>query len=193
MTEKSTRDNIVEAAHQLFYEKGFDHTSFADIADAVNISRGNFYYHFKTKDDILDAVIDARLAATRAMIAAWEAESPDPAGRIRSYIRILITNWDKIRCFGCPVGTLSSELAKLDHGAQHAAVSIFTVFRDWLSEQFRGLGRSDDADDLAMQVIAFSQGVATLAGAFKDEAFMRREVERMCAWLDDIAAEAERT
>ncbi|MDD9913854.1 MAG: helix-turn-helix domain containing protein, partial [Rhodospirillaceae bacterium] len=37
----------------LFYRHGFDHTSFADIAEAVQISRGNFYYHFRTKDDIL--------------------------------------------------------------------------------------------------------------------------------------------
>ena len=60
-----TRDQIVDAADQLFYQQGFEHTSFADIANAVNISRGNFYYHFKTKDDILDAVIDLRLANTQ--------------------------------------------------------------------------------------------------------------------------------
>ena len=43
----STREQIVLAADQLFYEQGFEHTSFADIADAVKLSRGNFYYHFK--------------------------------------------------------------------------------------------------------------------------------------------------
>jgi len=44
-------------ADRLFYEQGFEHTSFANIADAVNISHGNVYHHFKSKDDILDAVI----------------------------------------------------------------------------------------------------------------------------------------
>ena len=38
-----TREHIVRAADELFYQQGFDHTSFADIAKAVNISRGNFY------------------------------------------------------------------------------------------------------------------------------------------------------
>ena len=58
-----TRDSIVQAADALFYERGFEHTSFADIADAVRISRGNFYYHCKTKDEILtaaDEVEDAK-------------------------------------------------------------------------------------------------------------------------------------
>ncbi|HEY7886322.1 MAG TPA: helix-turn-helix domain-containing protein, partial [Cellvibrionaceae bacterium] len=61
MSEITMGEKIVAAADRLFYERGFDATSFADIAEAVQISRGNFYYHFKTKDDILDAVIARRL------------------------------------------------------------------------------------------------------------------------------------
>ncbi|HJT14208.1 MAG TPA: TetR/AcrR family transcriptional regulator, partial [Dongiaceae bacterium] len=44
MTDKTTRDHIVEAADHLFYRQGYEHTSFSDIADDVQISRGNFYY-----------------------------------------------------------------------------------------------------------------------------------------------------
>ena len=71
MSGRATRDQIVEAADRLFYRQGYEHTSFSDIADVVRISRGNFYYHFKTKDEILDAVIEARLADTRAMLDQW--------------------------------------------------------------------------------------------------------------------------
>ena len=92
MSDKTTRDHIVEAADQLFYRQGYEHTSFSDIADAVQISRGNFYYHFKTKDEILDAVIDARLADTRKMLEQWDLEGKQPADRIRSFIHILIAN-----------------------------------------------------------------------------------------------------
>ena len=62
----------------LFYQHGFDHTSFADIAGKVGISRGNFYYHFKTKDEILDAVINRRLTNTEQMLDHWEATGEDP-------------------------------------------------------------------------------------------------------------------
>ena len=103
----------------------------------------NFYYHFKTKDEILGAVIDRRLAATRAMLQTWQADEPDPRARIMRFVRILIDNRPAIMAWGCPVGTLSSELAKLGHGAHGRAAEIFGLFRDWLARQFAALGGAD--------------------------------------------------
>lgn len=185
MARSTTRTRIVEKADALFYEAGFEATSFADIAGAVGISRGNFYHHFKSKDDILEAVISRRLAATRAMLDTWDAAAT-PNDRILSFIRILITNQTKIMAFGCPVGTLTSELAKLDHIAEARAVQIFTLFRDWLADQFRALGHRDNADALALHVLARSQGVAVMASALKDETFVRAEVAALEAWLDQL-------
>ncbi|WP_265517039.1 TetR/AcrR family transcriptional regulator [Nitratireductor luteus] len=184
MSAEKTRRQIVEAADHLFYRQGYEHTSFADVADVVRISRGNFYYHFKTKDQILDAVVALRLANTQEMLDRWEAEGGSPAERIRSFIRILIANRAKIMAYGCPVGTLCAELAKLDHVAQDGATTIFTLFRDWLRRQFVLLGLKAEADALAMHILARSQGVASLANAFHDEAFIRQEVDQMYAWLE---------
>jgi AcrR family transcriptional regulator len=183
MGNKTTRDRIVDAADRLFYRQGYEHTSFSDIADAVRISRGNFYYHFKSKDEILDAVITARLTRTGEMLERWEADGKTPEDRIRSFIRILIANWDDIRLYGCPVGTLSTELAKLNHVAQDEANRLFTLFRTWLRRQFTLLGRDADADALAMHLLARSQGVAMLANAFRDERFVQQEVDQMCDWV----------
>lgn len=184
MSKATTREQIVEAANQLFYHQGYEHTSFSDIASAVKISRGNFYYHFKTKDEILDAVIEHRLGNTRKMLDQWEVDGVTPADRIKCFIKILITNQSKIMSYGCPVGTLTSELAKLGHPAQSNASKLFTLFKGWLAEQFASLGRKTDADQLAMHLLARSQGVATLANAFHDETFVTEEVEKMCDWLD---------
>ena len=183
MNDKTTRDQIVEAADQLFYRQGYEHTSFSNIADAVRISRGNFYYHFKTKDEILDAVIETRLANTRTMLDRWEIDASGPEDRIRSFIHILIANRADIKRYGCPVGTLCSELAKLGHAAQAEANQLFTLFRTWLRRQFTLIGREADADALAMHLLARSQGVATLANAFHDEKFIKQEVKEMCEWL----------
>lgn len=184
MSGKGTRDHIVEAADQLFYENGYEHTSFANIAAAVQISRGNFYYHFRTKDEILHAVIDLRLSNTRKMLDQWEADNKAPVDRIRSFIQILVMNRAKIMQFGCPVGTLCNELTKLDHVARTEVSKIFTLFRDWLGRQFTLLGRAADADTLAMHVLARSQGVAALANAFRDEDFIQQEVRQMYDWLN---------
>jgi len=184
----ATRDAIVAVADRLFYEQGFAHTSFSHIADAVGISRGNFYYHFRTKDEILEAVIASRMQATHDMIAAWEARDGSPAGRILCYIRIVVGNRGKIMRHGCPVGTLTGELAKLGHPSRPGASAIFGVFRGWLSRQFTLLGHARNADALAMHVLAFSQGVAVMDNAFRDRAFVEREVERMTRWLADVVA-----
>ena len=181
--DRTTRDRIVEAADDLFYRQGYEHTSFANIADQVRISRGNFYHHFKTKDEILDAVIDRRLADSRDILAQWETEGETPADRIRCFIQIMIMNQADIARFGCPLGTLSTELAKLNHASQAEANALFTLFRTWLREQFVQIGREADADTLAMHLLARSQGVATLASAFRDEDFIVREVEQMDDWL----------
>ncbi len=184
MSATQTRDTIVEAAGRLFYEQGFEATSFADIAKAVGLSRGNFYYHFKTKDDILNAVIALRLTNTQTMLDAWEETDTSPVDRIRSFIDILITNQAKIMAHGCPVGTLCGELAKLEHVARDNAAALFSLFRNWLARQFAALGREADADELALHILMRSQGVASLATAFHDREFIRREVRDMNDWLE---------
>jgi TetR/AcrR family transcriptional regulator, transcriptional repressor for nem operon len=183
MSDKTTREQIVEAADRLFYRRGYEHTSFADIAAAVQISRGNFYHHFRSKDEILEAVIAARLDATREMLARWEAAGEQPADRIRSFIQILLVNGAKIQRYGCPVGTLCTELAKLSHPSRGEANRLFELFRAWLSAQFSLLGREADADRLAMHLLARTQGIATLSNAFHDPKFVEHEVELMCEWL----------
>ena len=184
MGNLQTKDRIVEAADRLFYEQGFEHTSFTQIAEAVGISRGNFYYHYKTKDEILDDVIALRMHRTNSMLESWEREGAAPAERIQSFINILIMNRAKIKKYGCPVGTLCTELVKLEHPAKSDANKLFSLFRTWLKRQFEQLGYRAEADSLAMHLLALSQGVATLASAFHDEKFIKSEVERLYLWLD---------
>ena len=193
MDERSTRERIIDAADQLFYQRGFERTSFAEIADLVQISRGNFYHHFKSKDEILDAVIAQRLAQTRAMLDAWSANGRNPAERIRCFIKILIRNFADIEHYGCPVGTLNNELAKLQHAAKDEARALFTAFREWLCEQFEEMGCGDASDALAMHLLGRVQGVSTLANAFQDEAFVVSEVQQMCEWVDGLARAKRRT
>jgi AcrR family transcriptional regulator len=189
----ATRQQIVEAADDLFYRQGFEHTSFADIAKVVKISRGNFYHHFKTKDDILDAVIKVRLDKTQRILADWEEEGATPEDRIKSYIKILLMNWSMIKDYGCPVGTLCTELAKLSHTSRDKANKVFTLFRVWLKNQFSQLGHTQDADALAMHVLSWSQGVATLGNAFDDFNYVKQEVDKMCDWLDALSVKTKQT
>lgn len=184
MNKNLTREKIINAADILFYQQGFEHTSFSQIATQVKISRGNFYYHFKTKDGILSAVIEQRLKNTSTMLTQWQIKNNNPADRIRSFINILMLNKNKIEKFGCPVGTLSSELIKLNHSAKEDAKEIFTLFRNWLKQQFTELNHHQNADMLAMHLLARSQGIATLASAFNDKDYIKQEVDGLNTWLN---------
>ncbi|WP_299599862.1 TetR/AcrR family transcriptional regulator [uncultured Tateyamaria sp.] len=187
MAASATREKIVTAADRLFYERGFEATSFAGVAELVGISRGNFYYHFRTKDEILDAVIERRIKDRHEMLEGWVDSNQTPKQCIASFIGILVMNNTKIRSFGCPVGTLFSELAKLDHPGGSGARELFDLFRIWLRRRFEEMGRGQDADALAMHILARSQGAATLANAYPDEPFLETEVAQMLAWLDAVA------
>ena len=55
---KERRNEILDVAERLFCEKGFDNTSTNDILAEIGIARGTLYYHFKSKEDILDAMIE---------------------------------------------------------------------------------------------------------------------------------------
>ena len=52
------KNEILDVAERLFVTKGFDHTSTNDILHEIGIARGTLYYHFKSKEDILDAMIE---------------------------------------------------------------------------------------------------------------------------------------
>jgi AcrR family transcriptional regulator len=151
----------------------------------VGIARGNFYFHFKSKDDILNAVIQRRLSNVQSIIDNWDVESKTPEERIRRLIKNLVDTSAQIKRYGCPVGTLCSELAKLGHPSRGEANKLFTLFRTWLHKQFVLLGREQDADDLAVHVLVLSQGVSTLASAFRDEEILVREAVRIDDWLQE--------
>ena len=181
---KALRERVVAAADELFYRQGYENTSFSDIADAVGISRGNFYYHFKSKDEILNAVIDTRVSGIDAMLNEWDKEFTDPKQRLHHYIDMQLRNQENISSHGCPVGSLCTELAKTDHSMLNDANKMFTVFRDWLITQLKLLGIKKNVKQVAMHLLARGQGIATVTNAFEDKEFLQLEVKQLKQWLD---------
>ena len=61
------KEEILDVAEKLFGTKGFDHTSTNDILEGVGIARGTLYYHFRSKEEILDAVIERLTKAVMSL------------------------------------------------------------------------------------------------------------------------------
>jgi AcrR family transcriptional regulator len=71
------KKEILDAAEKLFADKGYEAATVNDILDAVKIAKGTFYYYFKSKEDVLDALIEKRISEGAAK-AEEIAASPLP-------------------------------------------------------------------------------------------------------------------
>jgi AcrR family transcriptional regulator len=84
--EVDTRTRIQRTALDLFTERGYEATSLREIAEALGVTKAALYYHFKTKEEILDSLILDRLAKIEELIA-WAAEQPRSAELRREFVR----------------------------------------------------------------------------------------------------------
>ena len=109
-----------------------------------------------------------------------------PRGRLKALFAALTEQTGLIARYGCPQGSLCTELDKLPGGPGLAA-DLMRVPLDWAERQFSALGRAD-ARDLAVEVIARYQGAALLASTLRDPDLIDRESVRVAAWLDTISA-----
>ena len=182
----SKQGKIVEAANLLFYQQGYDHTSFSQIAQAAEIPRGNFYYYFKTKDDILQAVVEYRLESIENNIRLWTKELSEPLPRLKRFVQMVRNSADDVVRYGCPIGSLGTELGKSYPELQEKALRMFDLFRDWLKPEFAKLGYADLADQYTLHLISRMQGIVTMAHLYGDQAFLLREADLLDAWLDSL-------
>lgn len=180
------RQRIVDAANRLFYQRGYNQTSFSDVAAASGVPKGNFYYYFKSKDDLLTAVIEDRMARIRAMLTEWDQQLPDPKARLKRYAMVLLHEADDVTRYGCPMGSLNVELGKTQLQLQSQAARMFAIFRDWLEHQFVALGKDAESGNLALHLLALNQGAALISNAFPSPGFLRTEVERIQGWIESL-------
>ena len=180
------RQQIVSAANRLFYEQGYNHTSFSEIAEAAAVPRGNFYYYFKSKDDILNAVIDARLLRMRAMLEQWEQQYPEPKRRLKRFVDMLFNEEKNIIRFGCPMGTLNAELGKTQAELQARAIEMFDLMLDWMKAQFLALGHGNKSRAQALHLLAAAQGISIIAHVYADVKFLNRDAAQLKEWIDSL-------
>lgn len=81
-----TRNQLLDAAEKVFFDKGFGQTSLMDIAEAAGLSRGAIYWHFKNKSDLFEAMTDRiRLPLEILTDACADKDEPNPLGKLRDF------------------------------------------------------------------------------------------------------------
>lgn len=188
---QQVRQLVVKAADQLFYQKGYNLTSFSDIASASNVPRGNLNYYFKTKDDVLVAVIQYRVTEMRQMLDSWEKKYKTPLARLQRYAQIVSNVKNEVTLYGCPMGTLNLELGKAQQNLQKISVEQFDVFELWIKKQFKLMGCAKKATELTLHLMVWTQGISTMAYIHRDSKLINKEVKAILVWLATCNADID--
>jgi TetR/AcrR family transcriptional repressor of nem operon len=160
----STRDRLLSAAMRLFWEKGYNTTSVADIVREAGAHSGSLYHFFPTKQDLLVAVLDRYLAGIHPMLLepAWQGVD-DPIERVFALLAAYRKRLLDTDCFyGCPIGSLALELHEPDPPVRERLAANFDAWtravRSCLDDAGDRLPADVDRAELAQFVLTTMEG-----------------------------------
>lgn len=181
------RARLVAAARRTLHEQGIERTTLAHVAAAADIPVGNVYYYFKTKDELLAAVIE-NYDGDYPMLREIMGRHRTPKARLKALVRTWSAAKERIAAHGCPIGSLCSELGKREEydTLSRAAGDVLGQLVTIAQEQFALLGRRD-ARDLALTLVGAYEGAALLANSLRDPGVLAGEAKRLERWIDSIA------
>ena len=184
----ATRDQILDAAARLIHLRGYHGTSLDDVLRESGVGKGNFYYYFRSKEDLGFAIIDRVVERflERTLDPAFVDLTADPLDQVRAFLDRLLEVQRQRNCVGgCPMGNLASELSDVHEGFRQRLANIFERWRVTLAttlDRGRASGRlrADlDAASAAGFVVAALEGAILMAKVTKDISVMEKCVNEL--------------
>jgi len=183
----ATRDQILDAASRLMHVRGYHGTSLDDVLKETGVGKGNFYYYFKSKEDLGYAIIDR---VVKSFVArTLEPAFGDPDGNPLDQIAALLDNVaDAHRgrngVGGCLMGNLACELSDIHEGFRQRLAGIFGL---WRARMAAALRRGQETAELRADFDA--TGAAQFLVAALEGALLMTKVTRDVSVLDKCAEE----
>jgi TetR/AcrR family transcriptional regulator, transcriptional repressor for nem operon len=171
--EQTTRQRIIETARQLFLTRGFSGTGISAILKEAGVRSGSLYYFFKSKDELLVAVLERYRELLRpVLIDPVEQATDDPIERVfgllENYRQFLLETGCKM---GCPIGNLALEISDTHDDARERVRENFDAWcgcvEGWLIDAADRLPKDIDRAQLATFVLTVMEGAQMQAKATK--------------------------
>jgi AcrR family transcriptional regulator len=160
----ATRERLVESARRLFLARGYEATSVADVLREAGVNSGSLYYFFKTKQDLLLAVLDQYVALLHPVVMdPVFARVADPIERVFAVLEgyrqmLLMTECRQ----GCPIGNLALEMSEKSEAVRERIALNFAnwrkAIRQCLVEAGARLPADVDRDALATFILTVMEG-----------------------------------
>jgi AcrR family transcriptional regulator len=183
-----TRQRLIDAAGELFWERGYAATGLSDILGAAGARGGSLYHFFPNKDDLLLAVIDRQSRVIEATIENSLAAHEDPRAKALAVVEFYRRFMRRTGCaLGCPLTNLAGEIGD-SHPEAAARIAAFTerLVRAVAGPigEMRGAGSEASALAAARAVVCMIQGATMQARASKSETPLDACAEAVGRMLD---------
>jgi|TARA_R110002094_G_scaffold169891_1_gene152173 TetR/AcrR family transcriptional repressor of nem operon len=168
-----SKTKLLEAALQVIRAKGYSATRIEDICAAAGVTKGSFFHHFKSKEDLALAAADYWSAMTSELFAAAPYhDHADPLDRVLAYVEFrkeLLQG--TVEEFTCLVGTMVQETFATDPAIRDACEASISRHAATLEDDIAaamalyGVAADWTAKSLALHTQAVLQGAFILAKA----------------------------
>jgi TetR/AcrR family transcriptional regulator, transcriptional repressor for nem operon len=193
----TTREKIVHAAMELFWLKGYNSTSIADLLSRTQLNSGSLYHVFPSKQDVLIGVLEAYRDGIEQMLLepAW-GHVDDPIEKIFALLNGYRTMIVESDCtYGCPIGSLALELHEPDPQVRDLLAKNFQNWTDAVERCLDAAGRrlppNTDKHALAQFVLTTMEGGVMQARTHRDVAYFDRAVAQLRAHFALLEAAAK--
>lgn len=128
----SAKGRLLQAAANLFNEKGYERTTVRDLANAVGIQSGSLFHHYPTKEAILKAVMEQVVSFNTARMRVRLEQAPDTRAKLRALILCELES--VVGVTGDAMTVLVYEWRGLNEGSQQEILALRDVYEDlWLT------------------------------------------------------------
>jgi len=194
-----TREKLVETARVLFWERGYEATSLAEVVQKAGVRGGSLYHFFRTKEELLLAVLD------RYVDLLWPIVIEPVFSRVTDPIERIFGILDGYRqglvytgcTHGCPIGNLALEVCDDLPSARAKIAKNFAGWRGWirkcLEEAKDRFPPSVNREQLAMFVLTVMEGGVMQARAHQSLEPYDASVAQLRDYIERLLAERART
>ena len=158
-SQSSARDRLLDTAGRLFYAEGITATGVDTVVREAGVSKPTLYAHYRSKAELVAAVLEARRVLRAGELEAWVAREDDPRRRLLSVFAYLASWYEREGARGCAFLNAAAELPGGDDAARLAVVAEKDWLRGFLADLAAGAGLQH-ADRLASQLLLLIDGVS---------------------------------
>ena len=173
------KERLVRAAVERFHRDGLNGPSIADIARDADVPVGNVFYHFRTKDDLVRAVVDYWIEHIQSSMGSVLPQGT-PDQRLTEFLDATAKRADVYAAVGCPLVALALDLRQAGQPLAPLAATVVRPQLDWIASTLSAMGvRKTEAARTARTMLATLQGSFQMAFALGDPDVIRATVEEL--------------